>query len=172
MGMRVLTAAAAAALATTAIVTSLAIPAGAATGDPAASGGEVGGRVSGDARLDGEQEVPGPGDPDGHGRFQYKIHHDTFCYKLSVSDIGHPTEAHLHIAPRGETGPVALALKTPSKYGKISDCVKAQEHQNPDNATAVLTHWELQAIKHDPFLFYVNIHNKEFPDGAIRGQLA
>ncbi|WP_200308699.1 CHRD domain-containing protein [Streptomyces adelaidensis] len=170
--MRVLTAASAAALATTAMLASLAIPAGASTGDSDVSVRAGDERTSGNVRLDGRQEVPGPGDPDGHGRFVYKIDHDTLCYKLSVRDIRRPTAAHIHIAPRGEAGPIAVTLKTPPKNGIVSDCIRAQRDQNPKNAATVLTAWELDGIKRDAFFFYVNVHNEEFPAGAIRGQLA
>lgn len=170
--MRVFTAAAAAALGATAMLASPAISASPSTGNSGAPIGGGGGHKSGHARLDGEQEVPGPGDPDGRGRFQFKIKGDRLCYKLSVRDIRRPTAAHIHIAPKGEAGPVVVTLKTPPKNGSVSDCIRAQHNQNPKNAATALTFWELQGIEQDAFLFYVNVHNQKFPAGAIRGQLS
>ena len=121
--------------------------------------------------LDGEQEVPGPGDPDGSGTFKYSIKHDRLCYKLSVRDIAPPTAAHIHFGPAGEAGPIAVTLKTPPANGSSRGCIRAQRTQTPINAADVLTRWELEGIKLNPFFFYVNVHNAEFPPGAIRGQL-
>lgn len=170
--MRVFTAAAGAALGATAVLASLAIPASASTGSPDVPVGSGTGDVSGDVRLDGGQEVPGPGDPDGSGQFQFKVKGHTLCYKLSVRDIRPPTSAHIHIAPKGEAGPVVVTLKTPPENGSVSDCIRAQKKQNPENAATVLTFWELKGIKEDLFLFYTNVHNQEFPAGAVRGQLS
>ncbi|MDT9692230.1 CHRD domain-containing protein [Streptomyces sp. P9(2023)] len=83
-----------------------------------------------------------------------------------------PTSAHIHIAPKGEAGPVVVTLKTPPENGSVSDCIRAQKKQNPENAATVLTFWELKGIKEDLFLFYTNVHNQEFPAGDVRGQLS
>ncbi|MGH3313775.1 MAG: CHRD domain-containing protein [Streptomyces sp.] len=165
--MRVSTAAVAATLGATAMLASLTGSAGATTGaDPEANGG------SGLVRLDGQQEVPTPGDPDGSGRFRYVIKDDKLCYRLSVRDIAPPTAAHIHIGQRGENGPVIVTLRTPPANGSVQDCIRAQQDQTPADATRVLTFWELEGIKQNPFFFYTNVHNDPFPAGAIRGQLA
>jgi hypothetical protein len=165
--MRIPTAAAAA-LGATAMLASLAGTASAATasGSDTKGGGHIH-RVA----LDGAQEVPGPGDPDGSGTFKYAIKYDRLCYKLSVEDIAQPTAAHIHFGPRGEAGPVAVTLNTPPTDGTSRGCIRAQRTQTPQNAATVLTFWELAGIKQDPFFFYVNVHNADFPRGAIRGQL-
>ncbi|MCF6522710.1 CHRD domain-containing protein [Streptomyces sp. JJ36] len=166
--MRAISLAAAAALAASAVLTSVA--------GPAVAGGDTGGgrhhdTVKGRAFLDGAQEVPEEGDPDGRGRFRYVIKGDLLCYTLRVRRIETPTAAHIHFGPRGEAGPVAVTLRTPRVGVKVSDCIRARHDQNPRNAARVLTFWELQGIKQDAFFFYVNVHNEEFPAGAIRGQL-
>ncbi|THA23713.1 CHRD domain-containing protein [Streptomyces sp. RKND-216] len=163
--MRVVSLAAAAALGASVLLTTVAAPAGA----DAMGGGKH--KVTGWAHLDGEQEVPGPGDGNGEGRFRYKIENGTFCYKLSVRRVATPTAAHIHFGPRGEAGPIAVTLKTPPRNGAVSDCIRARSWQNPNNAARVLTFWELEGIKKDPFFFYVNVHNDRFPAGAVRGQL-
>jgi hypothetical protein len=169
--MRVTTAAAAIALGASALLGSAGAATAAdhtaatATADPA------GGHGSHLVRLDGRQEVPGPGDPDGSGRLKYRIHHDKFCYKLSVRNVAPPTAAHIHFGPRGEAGPIAVTLRTPPENGTVHGCIRARQTQTPQNAARVLTRWELQGIKQNPFFFYANVHTPEFPTGAVRGQL-
>ncbi|HEV7627343.1 MAG TPA: CHRD domain-containing protein [Streptomyces sp.] len=163
--MRVSTAASAV-LGAAALLVSLAGPAGANTvADSDAMGG--GHRVA----LNGAQEVPGPGDPDGSGQFKYRIQHNELCYKLNVRGIAQPTAAHIHFGQAGEAGPVAVTLKTPPTNGSSHGCIRAQRTQTPQNAATVLTYWELAGIKQNAFFFYVNVHNAGFPTGAIRGQL-
>ncbi|QPP07901.1 CHRD domain-containing protein [Streptomyces bathyalis] len=165
--MRVSTAATAAALGAAAL---LASTAGTATATPQAdpAGGHGRPHV---VNLDGAQEVPDPGDPDGTGRFVYRISHGKLCYRLSVQDIATPTAAHIHIGQRGEAGPVIVTLNTPPVDGSSQGCIRAQRTQTPANQATVLTYWELEGIKRNPFFFYTNVHNAEFPAGAIRGQL-
>ncbi len=162
--MRVFPLAAAATLGASVMLTSLAAPVAA---DALGGGGH---KVTGRAHLDGEQEVE-DGDPNGEGRLRYKIKDGKFCYELSVRRVGRPTAAHIHFGPRDMAGPIAVTLETPERNGTVRDCIRARSWQNPSNAARVLTHWELQGIKKDPFFFYVNVHNRNFPDGAIRGQL-
>ncbi|MFR9676508.1 CHRD domain-containing protein [Streptomyces sp. TR06-5] len=156
---------AAAALGATALLTSVVTP---ATADSLGGGKHP---VHGWAYLNGDQEVPGPGDRNGSGRFRYTIKHKTLCYSLSVRRIQTPTAAHIHFGPRGQAGPVAVTLDTPPRNGWVRDCIRARSWQNPSNADRVLTFWELKGIKKDPYFFYVNVHNDRYPDGAIRGQL-
>ncbi len=115
-----------------------------------------------DARLFGSQEVPGPGDPDGRGTavvFGVDDQPDTVCYVVRVTRIqlGTTTEisAHIHEAPRGEAGDVVAALAPPTD-GDSAGCVVTEEAQD------ILT---------NPNEYYVNVHNPEYPAGAVRGQL-
>lgn len=168
--MRALPLAAAAALGASAMLTSLVTPAIA----DAQGGGKH--PVHGWAHLTGDQEVP-PEDPEsgdrnGEGRLRYVIKHGKFCYKLSVERVQRPTAAHIHVGEAGENGPVIVTLKTPpSRNSTVRDCIQARSWQNPENDERVLTYWELEGIKKDPFLFYANVHSERFPNGAVRGQL-
>ncbi|MBT2510630.1 CHRD domain-containing protein [Streptomyces sp. ISL-98] len=171
--MRVLTTLMVSAVSCTATLAALAVPAAAASTDP-----DNGGRhavVKGRADLTGRQEVPGPGDRNGSGEFWFLIKHGTLCYSLNVRKIAKANAAHIHAGKRGKAGPVVVTLKTPlSKYpkgGSSKDCIKAKKHQTPKNADKVLTFRELALIALVPKNFYVNVHNRPFPDGAIRGQL-
>ncbi|MBX7169375.1 MAG: CHRD domain-containing protein [Pyrinomonadaceae bacterium] len=111
--------------------------------------------------LSGTAEVPGPGDPDGSGTADITLHHDKgeVCFDLKVSNIGTATMAHIHRAVAGEAGDVVVTL-TPLPNKESHNCVK-----NVDKDL-------IKSMKDNPENFYVNVHNDEFPDGAIRGQLS
>ena len=111
------------------------------------------------ANLRGAAEVPGPGDPDGKGSASINIAQgkSELCYKLSVRDIETATMAHIHSGSTTQAGPVSVTLAAPAT-GNSSGCVAI----DPDLA---------DAIRKSPEAYYVNVHNAEFPNGAIRGQL-
>jgi hypothetical protein len=50
------------------------------------------------AKLTGEAEVPGPGDPKGSGTVQVTVNPEKgeVCYELSVANIQEATAAHIH----------------------------------------------------------------------------
>ncbi|MFD1936261.1 CHRD domain-containing protein [Nonomuraea mangrovi] len=121
--------------------------------------------------MTGAQEVPGPGDPDGVGIFAWRVSGKSLCYIITAHNIDPATAAHIHQGPAGVAGPIVVTLKAPSE-GFANDCIRAVREQTPENADTTLTRDELQAIVHNPSQFYTNVHNAEFPDGAIRGQLA
>jgi hypothetical protein len=110
--------------------------------------------------LTGAAEVPGPGDADGTGRFKATFNpgQDQVCYELRVSNIGTATAAHIHTGAAGVAGPVLVTLRTPTT-GSVKDCVSVPREQ-------------VQAIIKTPGDYYVNVHNAEFPNGAVRGQLS
>jgi hypothetical protein len=112
------------------------------------------------ATLTGAAEVPGPGDPDGTGQFKLTLNPDReeICYELTVAKIGTATAAHIHTGAADAAGPVLVPLKTPVG-GSVKDCVKLDREKLAD-------------ILKNPANYYVNVHNADFPNGAIRGQLA
>lgn len=109
--------------------------------------------------LEGEVEVPVPGDPDGTGTATIRINpgQGQLCYSLRVSGIAPATAAHIHEAPAGSAGPVVVGLQAPSN-GSSSGCVAIDREEALD-------------IIRSPEDYYVNVHNAEFPGGALRGQL-
>lgn len=112
------------------------------------------------ARLTGAAEVPGPGDSDGSGRAVVRFDAampTRVCYELSVTGIAPATAAHIHRGAAGASGPIAVAFAAPTD-GSSSGCV--------DVAPAVAA--EIMA---NPAAFFVNVHNADFPGGAVRGQL-
>ena len=114
------------------------------------------------AQLSGAAEVPGPGDPDGSGTatIRLSLEADEMCFDLTASNIGPATAAHIHEGAEGVAGEVVVPLDPAPAEGSSSGCLS-----DVDNAL-------LQNIIENPEQYYVNVHNEEFPDGAIRGQLA
>jgi hypothetical protein len=115
--------------------------------------------------LNGKQEIGndgqrGAGDGNGRGSFSGIFKGDTLCYGLNVANIGKPIAAHIHKAPRGESGDVVVTLKHPrsGNPGASSQCVDVDADVADD-------------IRSNPSGFYVNVHNEKFPNGAIRGQI-
>ncbi len=112
------------------------------------------------AVLTGANEVGG-GDPDGYARAEVSIT-DEFgkvCYEVKdVRGIGPVTAAHIHHGRAGVNGPPVLTL-TKSDRGEWQGCKNGSE-------------WTQDRIAGNPQDFYVNLHTAEYPNGAIRGQLA
>ena len=112
------------------------------------------------ATLTGAAEVPGPGDSDGTGQVKLTLNPDNeeICYELTVANIGTATGAHIHTGAADVAGPVLVPLKTPVE-GSVKDCVK-------------LGREKIAEVLKNPASYYVNVHNADFPNGAIRGQLS
>ncbi len=112
--------------------------------------------------LLGENEVPGPGDPDGEGQAHVFISQElnTVCYSLVVQNIVLPaTGAHIHDGDVDEAGPVVVPFTPPDESGASAGCV---HDVDPALIADILAH---------PSGYYVNVHSTEFPPGAVRGQL-
>jgi hypothetical protein len=110
--------------------------------------------------LTGAEEVPAPGDPDGSGFATVTVNPGlgVLCYELTVSGIAPATAAHLHEAPVGAAGPVVVTLEAPSD-GSSSGCIEVGRALAKD-------------ILKNPADYYVNVHNSQYPAGALRGQLS
>jgi hypothetical protein len=113
------------------------------------------------ASLNGANEKPTAGDIDGAGFALVIIDPDagTVRYALFARDILTPTLAHIHRGTSDVAGPVVVNFNPTFSNGIASGIVTTSN-------TALLN--EIIAT---PGGFYVNIHNAEFPGGAIRGQL-
>lgn len=141
-----------------------------------------------EAQLDGREEVAAgatnnaiAGDPDGRGEiYVFGVDGDptTLCYVMIVKKIGELSQApgggrqaHIHVGPRGANGPVVARLAWPQN-GQAADCltegeVDPQGPKFPGNPPGIVAR-----ILANPTDFYVNVHNAEYPAGAIRGQLS
>jgi hypothetical protein len=111
--------------------------------------------------LTGEAEVnqagePNQGDLDASGTATLTINPGTgqVCWTIKVEgDIQPIFAAHIHVGPTTAPGPVVVPL-------------------SPTTGCTVVADRELLlAIITDPSSYYVNVHNEEFPAGALRGQL-
>jgi len=112
--------------------------------------------------LLGANEAPGPGDPDGSGTAHLTLNpgQGEVCFELSVTGIVLPASgAHIHEAPVGTPGPIRVHLTPPDSTGHSSGCVQASRER-------------IQDIIMNPENYYVNVHNSEYPAGALRGQLS
>lgn len=81
------------------------------------------------------------------------------CYRLHVANITLPaTASHIHRGAAGVNGPVVVPFTAPGTDGNSSGCTQAQAAS-------------IDEIIANPANFYVNVHTKEHPAGAIRAQL-
>jgi hypothetical protein len=111
--------------------------------------------------LAGENESPA-GDPvaTGSARITARSGQAKICYRITVRDLsGRAVAAHIHRGAAGVAGPVVVPLKTPNAAGNASGCAKAKKAL-------------VRAILKRPSRYYVNVHTREFPGGAVRAQLA
>jgi hypothetical protein len=111
------------------------------------------------------------GDPDGTGKAKFELipEEGKICYKIEVQGIAEPAEppgsglgsAHIHFVA---TSGIAVGLnadfepKGDDKF-KTTGCVDVDE--------ALL----LSDIIEHPENYYVNVHNLDFPGGALAGVL-
>jgi hypothetical protein len=114
--------------------------------------------------LTGEAEVtdagvPNQGDLDGTGSATITVNpgQEQLCFELTVTDIAPATLAHVHEGAAGINGPVVVTLVPPTS-GFSSGCTFVSR----DLARAIIN---------NPENYYVNVHNMDFPGGALRGQL-
>ena len=112
------------------------------------------------ATLDGNAEVPGPGDINGNGEFSgwFDPAMGRICYTLGVGSLASPTMAHIHRGAAQVAGPPVVVLANPAQ--NIADTCQPVA---PELINEILA---------NPAGFYVNVHTKEHPGGAIRAQLA
>ncbi|MEP6978056.1 MAG: CHRD domain-containing protein [Thermoleophilia bacterium] len=81
------------------------------------------------------------------------------CYRLHAANVTLPTTAaHIHRGGAGVNGPVVVPFSAPGADGNSSGC---------QTSTPAL----IDEIIGNPAGFYVNVHTKEHPGGAIRAQL-
>lgn len=147
-----------------------------------------------EADLDGRSEVASNaksnkivGDPNGRGEgYVFGIDDDTrggevtdnsgtLCYILIVDKIdeldelpGNGRAAHIHRGAEGENGPVVASLAFPTD-GQAADCLSEDE---AGKFTADAGEGIVQDILANPQDYYFNVHNNEYPGGAVRGQLS
>jgi hypothetical protein len=103
-------------------------------------------------------------DPDGSGTANLNLipKREKICYTLTVKQhrscyrCAHTP--HIHKARAGENGSIVKALRAPDVNGSSEGCAR-------------LSRMKIKMIKNNPSGYYVNVHNADFPNGAVRGQL-
>jgi hypothetical protein len=131
-----------------------------ALAQPAAEGGR-----KFTTELTGEAEVtaagvPNQGDLDGTGTAELTVNvgQGRICYSIEASGIAPAAAAHIHEAPATTTGPIVVPLEAPTD-GSSSACATVDRELAKE-------------ILKSPADYYVNVHNADFPAGALRGQLS
>jgi hypothetical protein len=130
------------------------------------------------AQLRGENEVP-PVETVAQGQAIFKLSKDgsELKYRLIVTKIQNVTQAHIHLAPAGQNGPVVAwlypsgppAMLIPGTFNGVlasgtitdADLVGPLAGQSLDTLVEAL----------DSGLAYVNVHTSQYPGGEIRGQI-
>lgn len=106
-------------------------------------------------------DLKGSSEPNATGTAVIRVRKDDgmVCYRLHVANVTLPTlAAHIHRGAAGTNGPVVVPFTAPGADGNASGCAPAD---------AAL----INDILGNPAGFYVNVHSKEHPAGAIRAQL-
>jgi hypothetical protein len=114
--------------------------------------------------LQGRNEVPGTkgpvNDPDGRAVEVVKINGSKVSFSVRWQGISAPTEGHIHAGGAGVNGDVKIELFSSARSGNTaSGSVRVKD-------TSLLA-----ALVADPGSFYANLHTRQFPGGALRGQL-
>ena len=110
-------------------------------------------------KMTGAAETPA-GAPGGTAKAVVTLSTKTgkVCWTFtSLSGVSTPTYAHIHVGVAGKSGNIVLPLSTGSTL-KTKGCV-------PASATL------MSQIAANPHGYYVNIHNAQYPGGAVRAQL-
>ncbi len=110
--------------------------------------------------MSGRKEVPKRGDANGRGtaRITTDMARQRICFRITLKRVGTVNAGHIHPGKRGVANPPVVALFSKATR-RPRGCVR-----NVDRAM-------IRRIQRNPGKFYVNVHNKRHPDGAVRGQL-
>jgi hypothetical protein len=139
------------------VALALAVPALSAAGDNKA--------VQLEAKLKGNNEVPGPGSNKGKGDIDISVKapKQKLCFNFEVSGLDPMFAGHIHKGGPDVAGPIKVTLFEDDQGlpgdGNYEGCVKKIRKKL------------VEKIATKPEKFYVNLHTGDYPDGAIRGQL-
>ncbi len=150
----------------TTIIGAAGLSAGAILGVVGLAGAAHGGALT-EGQFSGRAEVTADatdnrivGDANGRGdAYVFSTGEGVVCYVLEVDQIGPATAAHIHEATAGSNGPVVVTLSAPTG-GSSAGCIDTGDADLAADITL-----------RESANYYVNVHNAEFPGGAIRAQL-
>lgn len=116
--------------------------------------------LSGAAESNFAHPLGGTGDLNGSGSVRLTLDpaRKQVCYDFSLSGLSTPLMAHIHEGRPLENGQPVVTLFT-GPGAKLDGCV-------------TWLHGQLAEIVAHPSGFYVDLATTEYPDGALRGQLA
>jgi hypothetical protein len=130
------------------------------------------------AHLTGGQEVP-PATTNAVGQAKFQVSKDgqSVSFKLIVANLNDLRMAHIHIAPAGVNGPVAVWLYPDSPPALLipgtTNGILADGSFTKSNLAGPLIGMEIsdlvEALKAGNA--YVNVHTNAYPGGEIRGQI-
>ena len=130
------------------------------------------------AHATGSQEVPANASA-GQGQAVFRLSRDGtgLHYRLIVANIENVTQAHIHLAPAGQNGPV-VAWLYPSAPPPVPIPGPSQGPLNEGVITATDLRGPLAGGELSDLLdhlragnAYVNVHTTQIPAGEIRGQI-
>lgn len=144
------------------LLASIPLVATAAIAQPVSEGGR---KFS--TELTGEAEVtaagvPNQGDLDGTGTASITVNvgQRRVCWDIDVANIAPPTRGHIHKGAPTTTGGIVVGFFEAGSVD-LNGCT-----------TAPVDRELLRDIIQNPQDYYVNVHNADFPAGALRGQLS
>lgn len=116
-----------------------------------------------EAKLKGSEE-PGGGEQGGKGTAVILANKkkEKVCFELTYKRIGTPFAAHIHKGKAGVNGDIVVPLIEDQQGfpSGVTGCVKRVDSDL------------IRKMTRKPQNYYVNLHNGDFPGGAIRGQLS
>ncbi len=100
------------------------------------------------------------GDPDGLsvGTLYITDQTNEISWDFTYENVGPPTLWVIHAAPAGQGGGSVLGLGVGGEPGRLF-------------GSTIGDHVLVDQMLADPASFYIDLHNDEYPDGAVRGQL-
>jgi hypothetical protein len=126
--------------------------------------------------LSGSAEVP-PVATRARGQAIFQVADDAIGYRLIVANIENVTQAHIHIAPPGANGPVAVWLFPAAPPATLvpgrSQGILAEGTITAADLVGPLEGGALEDLVAEirSGNAYVNVHTSQYPPGEIRGQI-
>ncbi len=122
--------------------------------------------------LSGNEEVP-PVDTDAEGEARLEVsgNEEEIRFHVEAEGLEDVVGGHLHLAERGEVGPVVVSLfgEESTNNGNLEVSGTIEENdlvsvlEGREDISNLVDHLEEEEI-------YINIHTEENPEGEIRGQ--
>uniref|UniRef100_A0A6C0IYF7 CHRD domain-containing protein n=1 Tax=viral metagenome TaxID=1070528 RepID=A0A6C0IYF7_9ZZZZ len=125
-----------------------------------------------EAHLTGSQEVP-PLKTDETGEFRARLSEHELEYRLLIRKVTGLTQAHIHLGQPGKVGPIVAflyGLNAPAgslEAALVSGSIKSENLLGPLKGQP-LRELIKEIVRGNA---YVDVHNNQYPDGRIRGQV-